>query len=134
MVFALMSTSTHKSLVWESSQNGKPTMRTYKFREDSARVEWLELNEQHRHTLNSNHPIHLSLFQASHLPDRVSVLASLSSTFKHRSQSFLLQVEDSHTAVVEAYRHQVGMLLMDVKAEDARTGGVDILWEGRVLQ
>ena len=70
----------------------------------------------------------------SHLPDGISVLASFSCTLIHRLMSLLLQVVDSYAAVIEADRHQVGKLLMDAEAQDARTGGVDVLWEGRVLQ
>lgn len=81
---------------------------------------------------NYLHHLHHLLYP--HLPDRVSVFASLSCTLVDGLLPLFLQVVDSHAAIIEAHCHQVGYLLMDVEAHDATICGVDVLWEGRVLQ
>lgn len=93
-----------------------------------------EIRLNSAHILNFCHPIHHCHAIHSHLPDRICVLASLGCTLVNRLLSLLLQAVDSHTAIVEAHCHQVGMLCMNVEAHDTRTGGVDVLWEGRVFQ
>lgn len=70
----------------------------------------------------------------SHLPDRISVLADLSCTLIHRFPfSPFLQVVDSHMAIIETNCHQIRVLLMNVHAHDARTGGIDVLRKAVVL-
>lgn len=62
------------------------------------------------------------------------MFAHLGCTLEHRFPfSSFHQVVDSHVAVVEAHRHQVRVLLVNVQAHDARTGGVDVLWKAMVL-
>lgn len=72
--------------------------------------------------------------QPPHLPHWTCVFAGSHWALVHWLGPLLLQVVDGHAAVVETHGHQVGELLVDVQAQDARGGAVDELWEGGVLQ
>lgn len=62
------------------------------------------------------------------------MLAGLGAALVNRVWFPPLQVVDGHEAVVEAHRQQVGALWVDVEACDPGGGGVDVFWEGWVLQ
>lgn len=70
----------------------------------------------------------------TNLPHRVGVLARLGGALIDGLQRLFFEVVDGHAAVVEAHGHQVGQVLVDVQAQDARRRGVDILRESGVFQ
>lgn len=70
----------------------------------------------------------------TNLPHGVGVLARLGGALIDGLQGLFFEVVDGHAAVVEAHGHQVGQVLVDVEAQNARRRGVDILRESGVLQ